>query len=121
MEGTTVTTVENATGTNLDAGGREQVAAAVGQAVESPEFETAWRTANRIAHREAVRILEDEGQQRVTDDGRVLVQLGPVYDSVIQTLGQEGLVDPAAAPPVNVSVPLVRLPISTASRRCTTC
>jgi len=109
LESTAATTVENTTGTSLDAGAREQVATAVGTAVESSQFETAWRTANRIAHREAVRILEDEGQQQVTDDGRVLVQLGPVYDSVIQTLGQEGLVDPAAAPPVNVSVPLVRV------------
>ena len=109
VEGTTVTTVENATGTTLDAGSREQVAAAVGQAVESPEFETAWRAANRIAHREAVRILEDDSDRRVTDGGRVLVDVGPVYDTVIVTLDQEGLVDAAAAPSVSVSVPLVRV------------
>ena len=44
----------------------------------------------------------------MTEDGRVLVDLGPVYDSVILTLDQEGLVDAAAAPSVAVSVPLIR-------------
>ena len=81
----------------------------MGQAVESPEFEAAWRTANRIAHREAVRILEDDSDRRVTAGGRVLVDVGPVYDAVIVTLDEEGLVDAAAAPSVAVSVPLVRV------------
>ena len=109
LESTAATTVENTTGRSLDAGTRDQVAAAVGQAVESQEFETAWRTANRTAHREAVRILEqDESDRRVTEDGRVLVDLGPVYDTVILTLDQEGLVNAAAMPSVAVSVPLIR-------------
>ncbi|HWM73124.1 MAG TPA: hypothetical protein VNQ53_05255 [Nocardioides sp.] len=109
LETTAASTVESTTGTSLNAGAREQVGAAVGTAVESAEFERAWRTANRTAHGEAVRILEDEGERQVTDDGRVVVELGPVYDSVIKTLGEEGLVDPALAPPVKVSVPLVRV------------
>jgi hypothetical protein len=109
LESTAATTVENTTGRSLNAGTRDQVAAAVDQAVESQEFETAWRTANRTAHREAVRILEqDESDRRVTEDGRVLVDLGPVYDTVILTLDQEGLVNAAAMPSVAVSVPLIR-------------
>jgi hypothetical protein len=44
----------------------------------------------------------------VTEDGRVLVDLGPVYDSVIASLDERGLVDAAVLPSVQVSVPLVR-------------
>lgn len=108
LEGSAITTVEAATGRRLDERGRGQVAASVGQAVESPEFESVWRAANRGAHGEAVRILEDEGDRPVTNDGRVVVELGPVLDSVARALEQRGLVDAAAVPPVEASVPLVR-------------
>ena len=108
LEGLAVGAVEDATGSTLDAQRRGQVADAVGQAVESQEFETLWRSANRAAHGQAVRILEDEGDRPVTNDGRVVVELGPVFDSVARALEQRGLVDAAAMPPVEASVPLVR-------------
>ena len=108
LEGAAVSTVEEAAGASLDANTRNQVRAAVGLAVEAPEFETVWREANRIAHDEAVVILEDEGGQQVTEDGRVVVELGPVFDSVVQSLDEQGLVDAAAVPPVQASVPLVK-------------
>ncbi len=108
LEGAAVSSVEDATGTTLDAGQRELVTAAVGTAVESSEFETVWRAANRTAHRQAVRILEDDGDRQVTEDGRVVVQLGPVYDSIAEGLDQRGLVDASAVPPVEAGVPLIR-------------
>jgi hypothetical protein len=108
LESTAASTVESATGTSLNDSGRQQVNAAVTQAVESSQFESAWRTANRTAHREVIRILEEDNQ-RVSDDGRVLVDVGPVYDSVVQTLDEQGLVDAAVVPSVNVSVPLIRV------------
>ena len=107
LESTAATTVESATGRGLNAGGREQVNAAVTQAVESAQFESAWRNANRAAHTEAIRILEED-DRRVTEDGRILVDVGPVYDSVVQTLDEQGLVDATVLPSVQVSVPLIR-------------
>lgn len=108
LESTAARTVEGATGTSLNAGGRQQVNAAVTQAVESSQFESAWRTANRTAHREAIQILEED-DRRVTDDGRILVDVGPVYDSVVQTLDEQGVIDAAVVPSVQVSVPLIRV------------
>jgi hypothetical protein len=108
VEGAAVTAVQDATGRRLDGASRSQVAAAVGLAVESPEFETIWREANRTAHGQAVRVLEDEGDRRVDGSGRVVVEVGPVYDSVVRSLAERGLVDASAAPPVQAGVPLVR-------------
>jgi hypothetical protein len=108
VEGPAVSSVEEATGAQLNAQRRDQVAAAVGLAVESSEFETIWREANRTAHQQAVQILEDDGGGRVDDTGRVVVEVGPVYDTVIRALEQRGLVDAAAVPPVQASVPLVK-------------
>ena len=96
-------------GHRRDRRGHELALAGVeGTAVESSEFETVWRAANRTAHRQVVRILEDDGDRQVTDDGRVVVQLGPVYESIAEGLDQRGLVDASAVPPVEASVPLIR-------------
>ena len=108
LEDAAVGSVQDATGTTLDAGAREQVAAAMGAVVASSEFETGWRTANRTAHRQVVRILEDDSDRQVTEGGRVVVELGPVYDSVVRGLAERGLVDADAVPPVQASVPLIR-------------
>ena len=108
LEGAAVGSVESATGVSLGQGSREQVSAAVAQAVGSEEFETVWRSANRTAHRQVVRILDDDGRVP-TRDGRVVVELGPVFESVARTLEQRGLVAAAAVPPVQASVPLIRV------------
>jgi hypothetical protein len=107
VEGATVAAVQDATGQQLDGARRGQVAAAVGLAIGSAEFETIWREANRTAHRQAIRILEDDGG-RVDSSGRVVVQVGPVYDAVIRSLEQRGLVDASAVPSVQASIPLVK-------------
>jgi len=108
LEGAAVTSVEDATGTTLDAGTREQVAAAVGTAVASSEFETVWRAANRTAHDQVVRILEEDNDRQVTRDGRVVVELGPLYTSIVESLDERGLVRAAGVPPIEASVPLIR-------------
>lgn len=108
LEGAAARAVEEATGTRLDQGSRETVATAVAQAVDSDEFEDVWRTANRTAHQQVVRILEDDGQVP-TRGGRVVVELGPVFDTVAATLEQRGLVQASAVPPVEASVPLIRV------------
>lgn len=108
LEGAAVSSVEDATGTTLDVGAREQVGAAVGTAVESSEFETVWRAANRTAHRQVMRILAEDDDRQVTQDGRVVVELGPIYDSIIGSVSQRGLVDAGGVPPVQASVPLIR-------------
>ena len=108
VEGATVRSVESATGTSLDPGSRRTVATAVAQAVDSDEFEDVWRTANRSAHGQVVRILEDDGRVP-TREGRVVVELGPVIETVARSLEQRGLVEAAAVPPVQASVPLIRV------------
>lgn len=108
LEGAAVRSVESATGTDLDRGSREAVATAVAQAVDSDEFEDVWRSANRTAHEQVVRILEDDGRVP-TQGGRVVVEVGPVFDTVAATLEQRGLVQASAVPPVEASVPLIRV------------
>ncbi len=108
LEGAAVTSVEDATGTTLDDGTREQVAAAVATAVASSEFETVWRAANRTAHDQVVRILEEDNDRQVTQDGRVVVELGPLYDSIVESLDERGIVRAAGVPTIEASVPLIR-------------
>ena len=86
----------------------------VGTAVESDEFEQVWRTANRTAHRQVVRVLEDEREPQVTADGRVVLELGPVFDSIARSLDERGLVNAAAVPSVSATVPLI--PVSDLER-----
>jgi hypothetical protein len=76
LEGAAVRSVESATGIGLDQGSRGTVTTAVAQAVDSDEFEDVWRSANRTAHEQVVRILENDGRVP-TRGGRVVVELGP--------------------------------------------
>jgi hypothetical protein len=107
VEGVVIGTVEDATGVTIDGQNRELVSTTVDGFVASKEFESVWRSGNRAAHRQAIRLLESD-DAAVTDDGRVVVELGPVYDAVIQSLDRRGLVDAAAAPPVSATLPLAK-------------
>jgi hypothetical protein len=106
LERLAVDTVESATGASVGAQSRELVASTVQDVVASQQFESLWRSANREAHRQAIGLLESD--RTVTDDGRVVVDLAPVYDAVVRSLDQRGLVNAAAAPQVNATVPLAR-------------
>jgi hypothetical protein len=107
LEGLAIGTVENATGARVNDQNRELVSSTVTGVVESEEFESAWRSANRVTHRQAIRLIESD-DRTVTDDGRVAVELGPVYDAVVRSLDQRGLVNAGAVPKVNATFPLVR-------------
>lgn len=101
-----VGSIEDTTGRTLNATRREQVTAVVGVSVDSPEFEEVWRTANRTAHEQVVAILEDEDDTHVNDNGQVVVELGPIMDSVAQALDERGVVDASRVPSVNASLPV---------------
>jgi hypothetical protein len=106
LERLAVETVENATGANVSGRNRELVASTVQDVVASEQFASLWRSANREAHRQAIRLLESD--RTVTADGRVVVDLAPVYDAVVRSLDQRGLVNAAVAPQVDATVPLAR-------------
>ena len=106
LERLAVGTVENATGVTVRGQSRELVASTVQDVVASQRFESLWRSANREAHRQAIRLLESD--RTVTDDGRVVVDFAPVYDAVVRSLDQRGLVNAAAVPQVDATVPLAR-------------
>jgi hypothetical protein len=108
MEGLALDSVEERAGGTLGSERREGVGAVVQQVVKSAEFEAVWRTANRSAHRQAVRVLEGEEDRLVESDGLVSVELGAVYTDVVQLLDQRGLVDAATVPEVEATVPLAR-------------
>lgn len=105
LEAAAVQAYGSAGGSSLDESGREQVATAVGLTVRSSEFGDAWRTANRTAHEQVVTILEEDRTPTVA--GKVVVQLGPVVDSVARTLDERGVLDASQVPEVEASLPLV--------------
>lgn len=106
LEGLAIGAVENSTGGSVDGRSRELVATTVRAVVESEEFETLWRSANRVVHRRAVGVLEGEEDRLVESNGLVRIELGPVYDSVVRRLDQQGLVSAAAVPQVEATLPL---------------
>ncbi|MBO9523282.1 MAG: hypothetical protein J7518_17260 [Nocardioidaceae bacterium] len=91
---------------------REEVADAVHQAVRTvvtgPHFTPAWKAANRSAHTELIRVLDDEDGQVVGSDGRVSIELGTVLGTVLAGLQAEGLVPPGALPEVKTSFTLLK-------------
>ncbi len=67
------------------------VHAVVQRVVASPAFRTAWIAANRTAHDQLVAVLEGRRQVALDDQGRVTIQLAPVYAAVAQELAARGL------------------------------
>lgn len=63
---------------------------ALTQVLESPEFPTAWEDANRILHRQVLRILDGEAAAG-TRDGWVQVDLAPLVDDLTRALRREGV------------------------------
>lgn len=59
------------------------------RAVESQQFERAWRSANREAHGQALAILEDDSA--VVDGNRVTIDLGALMASMISGLDVSGV------------------------------
>lgn len=71
--------------------------------VQSAEFETLWREANRRAHKGLVAVLEGRGTETVeTRDGKVVVNLSPVTQKVLERLKSlgAGIFDSVSGQPV---------------------
>jgi len=58
--------------------------------VSGPEFPPAWREANRVVHRDLVAVMEGERRPDVDELGRVRLDLVPVAEAVLATLGDQG-------------------------------
>lgn len=72
----------------------------VDRVVDGPEFPGVWRTANRVAHQQLVKILADDSQA-----DRVTVDLQPVAKEAAAGLRKEGLpVRADQVPPVRITV-----------------
>lgn len=71
---------------------RPQIQVAVGQALASPAFATAWTEANRAVHPALESILTgtDNGAVSATD-GLISIDLGPAYASVQSLLNDQGV------------------------------
>jgi hypothetical protein len=60
--------------------------------MESDQFAQLWNDANRRAHTQVVAVLTGEGGDKVsTDDGKVVVRLGPIVETVREQLSKLGL------------------------------
>lgn len=72
----------------------------VRRVVDGPEFPGVWRTANRVAHQELVKILADDSQA-----DRVTINLQPVAKEAAAGLRKEGLpVRADQVPPIRFTV-----------------
>jgi hypothetical protein len=60
--------------------------------VQSDQFATLWEQANRRAHTQVVAVLQGKGVRNIeTNDGQVVVHLGPVVDKVKAALENAGI------------------------------
>jgi hypothetical protein len=75
------------------AGGAEQVVRNTTlKIVESDQFATLWREMNRRAHKQVVAVLQGKGTDNVqTENGQVVVRIGPVVDKVLGALEKAGI------------------------------
>jgi hypothetical protein len=78
------------------AGGLQQLAGrAAPRLVASPRVQDAWRLANRSAHQQLLRILNDEGSAVSTKGGEVVLNLRPLVDQLAANIGVEDQVNAA--------------------------
>ncbi|MBS1879853.1 MAG: hypothetical protein JST31_10085 [Actinobacteria bacterium] len=86
----------------LSAAGQEEVAAEVvprlrrqgtrlaERVMATPQFHQLWRQANRIGHRELVRVLDEEATS-LGGNGRVVINLTPALRQLAASVGESGL------------------------------
>ncbi|MBB5871823.1 hypothetical protein F4553_005202 [Allocatelliglobosispora scoriae] len=81
----------------------DQVHRIVGKVVASPQFETIWTDANRVAHQQLANLLTDTDTDLVTSqNGDVVIDLGTVLAAVQGTLVSNGVGLAAKIPPVSI-------------------
>ncbi|MGK2931248.1 MAG: hypothetical protein ACSLFD_00475 [Solirubrobacterales bacterium] len=70
------------------AGGLEQLAPqATDRALESSQFETVWRDANRVAHIALLKVLDGGGENVSTENGAVVLNLNSLLIRVTSEIG----------------------------------
>ena len=73
----------------IEAGAKSLISELVDSAVSSPQFAELWEEANRVAHENLVPLLKGEGGDLVaTADGRVVLKLGSLAQSVVERLDE---------------------------------
>ncbi|MFL6070209.1 MAG: hypothetical protein ACJ72Y_02885 [Actinomycetes bacterium] len=83
------------------------------KALESDQFDTLWREINRTASTALVAYVNSEGSSALTiENGQLFLDLGPVLDSVKQTLTDQGFSLAAKIPSTTAQV---RLPVGDVS------
>jgi hypothetical protein len=79
------------------------------KALETDQFDTLWREVNRTASTALVAYVKGEGASTLTiDHGQLFLELGPIVDSVRQTLSQQGfsLADKIPSTSATVHMPI---------------
>ena len=61
------------------------------RALASDQFETLWRTANERAHAAVVKALTGEGKNVSVENGKVVLDMTPIIQTVIQRLDDRGV------------------------------
>jgi hypothetical protein len=83
------------------AAGLRQLATRAGeQALQSPRIQTAWKNANRIAHRQLVSILKGNNQVVSSQNGRVVLDLRPLVLQLADRIGVKKNLDQRLPPDV---------------------
>jgi Short C-terminal domain len=83
------------------AAGLRQLATRAGeQALQSPRIQTAWKNANRIAHRQLVSILKGNSQVVSSQNGRVVLDLRPLVLQLADRIGVKKNLDQRLPPDV---------------------
>ncbi|MFL6182431.1 MAG: hypothetical protein ACJ73J_08985, partial [Actinomycetes bacterium] len=83
------------------------------KALESDQFDTLWREINRTASTALVAYVNSEGSSALTiENGQLFLDLGPVLDSVKQTLTDQGFSLAAKIPSTTAQI---RLPVGDVS------
>lgn len=73
--------------------------------IRSPAFDGLWREINRIAHRDLVSLLTDDGSSTVAvKDGRLILDLSTVTDAARDRLANVGLTAVRSLPPINLNI-----------------
>ena len=90
----------------LPDGIEETTRQAAERTVENPDFPEFWREANRDAHREFLRVMDDDGA-----GGWVTIDLSPLMEGLYESLGED-----TGLPLSSLPAPELRVPVARESR-----
>lgn len=79
---------------------REFGVTAAEQALETPRVQALWREANRTTHQQLLAILEERSGTVSTEDGVVVLDLGPIVEQLAERIGIDKRVSERLPPDV---------------------